>query len=1136
MPGMLKRSHDQLDAGGAGVESSVVDSPRPPKRQAVNGIHGDMQLNGTSLADEAASTNGLSRNARAQEHGAPNPSALESDDAPPPDIFHVTQGFQPLSVLIQRVAQETFNELDDLITSNADLPPSQVNGHGPGQPSQMVVNKKTKIWDFAQRNRAKLIKLLVLSDWGRRAEDVSRVIDINNWIMTQKSCFKDAASWMGELKRIMNQWKEAPPDVKTALETLSTGKAAWINDLGYLPLPVLSPAELLKGLRTINTLLTIRLNLKESVPPEMGDFRIVSGRATFTVANEFELDVSLADEDPSSQLYFVDFRFAFSPCSSTLPNPRLRDHIEGRVNDVLRREGLIGCYEFLHGLVLTYKLSILRDQAHQLAWNQWGGNLRVDLAHRSVIVQYWLRRPGKKSWIEIGIRKRGQPKASDPVSEAMTPDLSVRWHRHGREVIDHGIHPDGANLSLEAILTEITARHTNFIFKEAKRKLKEEPVYARNILSVKHRAHPWEPTECALTVQIDGAIAVKLTQEPVSGAFVLSPPSPLNDGAARRLNESADPVATTPSRLAELRAYTILEAAESSARTLGWTHDKTLKANQETRKRLFHSTQLWCQFYRPPGWTQSWALGLTTNLAGDRWWLVETRKLPDSPSPEDFASERYQPLFQAIEITRRGSATSAFDSSFVTLTDLQKMGAVVLCNFLDCRELTERGIEYTQQSPSKPMARFHVPDLYLHHDPSLAFEPSAESTTGSHKAWCHEIIKSSFVGFTRSGKLTRKLVCGRLRDPIPNVHAITEQAEQALVFHPRNGNFVFRFAHVVGESGIPELLKRFLRIRNLLGFIQTARKHEFVCSRISLTNFTFTYHQPALLGDGDTGVGASQATLEFPPDGEKSIRFETGNPHLLISDFLKATLNDSHCDGFDRVAANLKATLPLVRCLSSLETLHQSLTDGPMFRTFPRSSTSYGVRYEDQEHILQYEVRMKERNDRNVWYVIPTLMKSGKRALDAGRSEDAKTAKTVADGKVNGVQPVKKAEIQAKVEKTEEASVIAPSPSKPFKETWQRLTRERGEGWAGLGHGFSAEEDGVERLIRYLDEALVAAFQSDDNAEEHVADAPAVDEPHGSSSEQLVASSKPAAKDTSKAGATMGKAGKAAPMQVIDLD
>ena len=232
MPGMLKRSHDDVDAGGAGIDAPATDQQGSRKRQNVNGLNGEHHQNGRLSADNVIATNGVPAGDSVDEKAMTHALDLLVKDSVP-EIFHVTQGFQPLSVLIQRLAQDTFNNLDDLITANAELQQPQVNGHGAGQASAVGMEKKNRIWDFAQGSRVKFIKLLVLSDWSRRAEDVSKVIDINHWIMTQKACFKDAVNWMGELKRIMNQWKAPPPDVKTALETLSSGRAAWIPNVSH---------------------------------------------------------------------------------------------------------------------------------------------------------------------------------------------------------------------------------------------------------------------------------------------------------------------------------------------------------------------------------------------------------------------------------------------------------------------------------------------------------------------------------------------------------------------------------------------------------------------------------------------------------------------------------------------------------------------------------------------------------------------------------------------------------------------------------------------------------------------------------------------------------------------------------------
>lgn len=190
--------------------------------------------------------------------------------------------------------------------------------------------------------------------------------------------------------------------------------------------------ELLEALRRINTLLALRLNLHDTVPFPLRNFFIRSGRATFRVKDEFDLDLSIGDQDPSSQLFFVDFRFLFSPAASEPPAGRSRDQIEFKVNGLLRDRGLRDCFDFLHDLVLTHKLSILRHQANEMARGHWSDHIKVEAIHRSLVVQYWLRRPGGKNWIEIGIR-RGKEKHG----EHLVSQLALRCFRAGREVSKH---------------------------------------------------------------------------------------------------------------------------------------------------------------------------------------------------------------------------------------------------------------------------------------------------------------------------------------------------------------------------------------------------------------------------------------------------------------------------------------------------------------------------------------------------------------------------------------------------------------------------------------------------------------------------------------------------------------------------
>lgn len=174
----------------------------------------------------------------------PNNATEGFGDQSLPEIEHITFGFLSLSTLITRLVQETFNGVTDLINELSDLQVSQssmnlpynqaysqINGNLPVNNSHVNIQKKLRILNFAQDYRAQFIKILVLSNWSRQAQEISKVIDLKIWLDGQKRLFEDATWWMGELKRTLGPRKMPNPDIKTALEALSLGKASWLPDV-----------------------------------------------------------------------------------------------------------------------------------------------------------------------------------------------------------------------------------------------------------------------------------------------------------------------------------------------------------------------------------------------------------------------------------------------------------------------------------------------------------------------------------------------------------------------------------------------------------------------------------------------------------------------------------------------------------------------------------------------------------------------------------------------------------------------------------------------------------------------------------------------------------------------------------------
>ncbi|MCJ1473360.1 mediator complex subunit [Lambiella insularis] len=1013
MPGVLKRpdsrSNHYPDMNTADAVGLTVNGQGSKKRKADEMVNGDALANGGLPVTNGVYANGAVADPAVSPE---NLSAVVQDVSTqlPPEIEHITQGYVPLSMFITRLAQETFLGLTETINQMADMQPQQsnaaphTNGVAPGQNSQPNVDKKNILWDFAHARRANFIKILVLSQWSRNVEAVGKVIDLNVWLNGQKEKYRQASSWLGELKRLLGPAKLPSPDLRTALEALSTGKAAWLPDLGYLPPEPLTPKRLMKALRTINTLLTIRLNLHETIPPGFRKFSISSGRATFRVEGEFELDLSIADEDPSSQLFFIDFRFLFSPCMTELPEGHLRNEIEGKTNHVLRTEGLSACYDFLHDLILTHKLRILRSQAVEMMRGRWSEGLKLELVRRNFVLQYWPNRPGGKNWIEIGV-KRGKPKKRLFLQDPGTPCISLRWHRHGKEILDFDVDLQLEELSMESILKQIIALHTNYIFRETKKKLRESPIYAQKLFLLKHRASEIEPSECSLKVQLTSSTTVTILQEPASGAFAFLPPTHFHSVAEQDLNRLVDPASAAASKIAFLRCVSAVAQVMAFSRNLAWQELRMHNPSTETVKKYFNKDVTRLAFFRPAPWPKEWSLALTTGTAGDIWWAVEMREVSKHPSPAELALGQAQPIKTTFKVPTSSTATLVTDPTYSLLSNIENTAAAAISQYLDANEVGKEHIRRIKGKPRNALPKVHIPDQVIYYPKLNPISTNAKQA--SEPPWCHELIKSSFIGLTRSRSSVVNLISARLLVPIPNVHKLTTDIDCSLAFHPTTGALCFRLNTPIGKTSILDIRDRFARISRLIRFLAIIRRHNLPCQSISLTNLAFSYATDL--------SGPLTANIKLATDAPMRIEFALHNPHLRIQDFLTSML--AATSGFESVTSALRLTLPLLLAFAAVEASERKPGSG--LHILPRSATWYRVRYENP--LFAYEIRLRQRREQALWFSKTGAQKEGSTAAE---------------------------------------------------EAWLQLCRERGAGWQGMKGGITAEVEGVQALVRRIDEVF----------------------------------------------------------------
>lgn len=134
------------------------------------------------------------------------PTALAKKKAPP--IHHITENFVPLSEIVGRLLQYSYSEIINLLETLT---------------SQSDVRKKRAILEYCLSLRQQFIRLLVLTQWSKDAEQISRCIDVVAFLDGQKNCFHNTVSALRHVREAMLHATVRNPDIRTAVDVLSTG-------------------------------------------------------------------------------------------------------------------------------------------------------------------------------------------------------------------------------------------------------------------------------------------------------------------------------------------------------------------------------------------------------------------------------------------------------------------------------------------------------------------------------------------------------------------------------------------------------------------------------------------------------------------------------------------------------------------------------------------------------------------------------------------------------------------------------------------------------------------------------------------------------------------------------------------------
>ncbi|OQE44970.1 hypothetical protein PENCOP_c002G08188 [Penicillium coprophilum] len=999
----------------------------------ISGMNGSVYVNGASSGTAASN----------QHSQTLADNAVGIMPTTPFKLPHITQGFFPLGTLVNRSVQECWNELSELITELATIqvPASggsmSTNGKPAGNQSSENVHKKLRLLDFAHAKRAEFIKLLVLSQWSRQAADVSKLIDIQGFIRTRHQSYDAALQYVGEVKRDLVRAQVANPDLKTAVEVLSKGRVASLPDLGYKPPTPLTARATLKKLLKLNRIISVRLALHDSVPVPLRNYRVHDGRVTFTISGEFELDLSVAEESKESQFFFVDIRFLFSP-SSPIPKGRIFNELDGKINDLLRDDGLMGCFQFLHGLVLTNKINILFKQAVDLSRGLWADALRIELLHRTLVVQYWPQRSGPKSWLEIGVKSgRRDGSSSDP--KPGISHLGFRWMRDGQQVSGDSIRFNSSDLSMELILRSVIALHTSHLLSVAFTTLKKHILFSSHTLSLHASLSPTEPGDCRLDVQLTASRSLRVSIEPMSGSITLcGTPHVLErlDGDRGLFKSSIEEIL---SRVARLRCITAMDEIDSGTKALGLEPVNQRVLGLDPRK-LFPPGVMRTTFFTHRLWNRHWVAAATSSMDGDRWWLVQLRPTEVAKMGQFYGAGDHSMSGPQVYMVSETLVPPHRPLNYTTCAELVHGLTGILAIHANARYLADLPAMHFWPS----LKELHlekdvtVPDLLFNYSSSTL--PSAFRVTlpfGVKKqSQFKEMIRLAFHGIDSQHRSVIMMAHGTLKSRIKSLVPLVSKMDASLIIEDKGAGFALRLLVPAGHSVVACLFEILQRLECVLSILQSLIRKGMEPRSLSLSRIDFAYgpekkfsaffdisaEGPSLSDYVDVADAISKTKPLFQL--KLGIKFEASSPHRRIQEPLSVALNQRFTEaGVESTLQLLATTLPLLRSLDQI-TPQSNQASLSIVQIIARKPTVYLIHYPRLRSRFHLSAVMHQ--DRLVWML-----------------RDA-----------NGMDQSGGAQVAAFVQ--------------------EKLYQSKGDGWNGLGDGAVASINKVGNLILEMHECLNA--------------------------------------------------------------
>ncbi|CEF69816.1 Mediator complex, subunit Med14 family-containing protein [Strongyloides ratti] len=270
-------------------------------------------------------------------------------------------------------------------------------------PKYKDYNRKITITEFSYMARCLLSKILAIVKWLRSYNEHQMCKEIQKFLETQEQFFRETADILCNIARSELVHARVPMYEVNAAVRLSYGKniklpfaikKRFVSDKGV------TNTERNKVLSIINKNILSRLSLISSIlPPKIESIIIKNGMVTLTVPGEFEVTLTLFNDDISTKWTLLNIKILVEQYDigygTKLVHPMqlftIHQFLQQKMT--ISKNPVLDLYSYLHDFCTSLQLDVLFCEISQLIGSQYKNKLIVEKYDQDagiLIISFWL--------------------------------------------------------------------------------------------------------------------------------------------------------------------------------------------------------------------------------------------------------------------------------------------------------------------------------------------------------------------------------------------------------------------------------------------------------------------------------------------------------------------------------------------------------------------------------------------------------------------------------------------------------------------------------------------------------------------------------------------------------------------------